>query len=247
MTESPAVTSEAISRDALFGGRVRLAQPARGEGYRVNVDALLLADFARGAPRAPVAFDLGSGVGAVALALLHHDAAARVVLVEADARAAELARANLEANGWRERGEVVEGDVARVARARRGEARMIVCNPPYVAPGRGRAARVPRNAKARMGDLDAFVASARALLGRRGRACFVYPARELAPLLATLRARGLEPKRMRAVHAKEGAAARVVLVEAMAAKPGGLVIEPPLVEREGGGFSRELARVVSGA
>src|SRR5579871_1698704 len=83
------------TQDALFGGSVVLFQPPRGAGYRTNVDALLLAAFAaaptpgnaalvvparagdRGVrqpplrPRsAPVAFDLGAGVGAVGLALL---------------------------------------------------------------------------------------------------------------------------------------------------------------------------------
>ena len=81
-----------------------------------------------------------------------------------------------------------------------------------------------------MGSLDAFVLAARKLAGRRARVCFVYPANELSTLLATLRAAGLEPKRMRAVHAKRDAPARIVLVESQAAKAGGLVIEPPLVE-----------------
>jgi tRNA1(Val) A37 N6-methylase TrmN6 len=54
----------------------------------------------------------------------------------------------------------------------------------------------------------------------------VYPARELATLFATLRSSGLEPKRMCIVRATATDVARVVLVEAMAAKPGGLVLEP---------------------
>jgi tRNA1Val (adenine37-N6)-methyltransferase len=234
------------TRDTLYDGRVALAQPARGEGYRANVDALLLADFARARGRAKVAFDLGAGVGAVALALLHRGACERVVLVEIDAAAAALARANLDANGWSSRGKVLEGDVARAGPAHRGEADLVVCNPPYVAPGRGRVAKGASRARARSGDVAAFVVAARVLLGRRGRACFVYPARELVTLAATLRASGLEPKRMRLVRAVAGDAARVALVEAVPGKPGGLLVEPDLIEREAEGPSRELARIVSG-
>jgi tRNA1Val (adenine37-N6)-methyltransferase len=224
-----------------------LAQPARGEGYRTNVDALLLADFARRAPRsARVAFDLGAGVGAVGLALLHWDAVGRVVLVEIDATAARLARENAAANGWSDRAEVVHADVARAAREWAGEAHLVVCNPPYFAPGQGRAPKSAAKARARTGELAAFVTSARTLLGRRGRACFVYPAREMVALLATMRAAGLEPKRLRAVHATKDGAARVVLVEAMAAKAGGLVIEAALVERDGARPSDEVARIVAG-
>ncbi|MGH7328487.1 MAG: tRNA1(Val) (adenine(37)-N6)-methyltransferase, partial [Polyangiaceae bacterium] len=58
----------------------------------------------------------------------------------------------------------------------------------------------------------------------------VYPAPSLTTLLSTLRASGLEPKRVRLVHAKSISPARIALVEAQAGKVGGLVIEPPLVE-----------------
>jgi len=233
-------------RATLFAGRLTLVQPARADGYRVNVDALLLADFARRAPRAAVTFDLGAGVGAISLALLHWEATQRVTLIELDPHAAELARANLEANGWSARGEVHTGDVARLAAAHLGAARLVVCNPPYVAPGRGHPATGASRRGARSGDLGAFVAAAREVLGRRGRACFVYPARELATLFETLRRAGLEPKRMRLVRSKPGEAARVVMVEAAAAKAGGLLVEPDCVERTGDRPSAELAGIVAG-
>ena len=68
-------------------------------------------------------------------------------------------------------------------------------------------------------------------MGRRARACFVYPAIEATTLFLELRKRGLEPKRVRFVHAKPNQPARIVLVDSCAAKAGGLVIEPPLVEK----------------
>jgi tRNA1Val (adenine37-N6)-methyltransferase len=220
------------TKDALFDGRVLMHQPARGDGYRVNADALLLAAFACGRVPARVAFDLGAGAGGVGLSLFHLRAARRVVLVEIDETAALLAERNLDANGWHDVGEIVRGDVRDVARARRGEADLVVCNPPYVEPGRGRVAQNAARARARSGELAAFVEAARAVAGRRARVCFVYPAAEVATLFATMRASGLEPKRMRAVHATQRVAARIVLVEAQPAKAGGLRIMPPLHERE---------------
>ena len=212
------------TEDTLFAGAVALAQPPRGGSYRVNVDAILLASFAaagartRGARRA---FDLGAGVGAVGLSLLHLGAAEHVTMIEIDAELAELARRNARANGWEARITVVHGDVAEAE----GAADLVVCNPPYVVPGRGRPP-APSRARARSGPLDVFLDAARRLAGRRARVCFVYPAIETTTLLASLRARGLEPKRLRTVHAKADRQARVVLVEAVAGKPGGLIIEP---------------------
>lgn len=242
------------TEDTLFGGSVVLFQPRRGTGYRTNVDSLLLAWFAAGPgilpaarasagvgrsrPQARVAVDLGAGVGAVGLALLHLRAVKRLVLVEIDEVAAATACRNLEANGWVDRGEVVRGDVLDVARQRPGEADLVVCNPPYGSPGRGQVRG--SELRARVGELDRFVAAARQAAGHRARACFVYPAAELGALLARLAAEGLHGKRARFVHAAPDAPARLVLVEARPGRPGGLQVMPPLVERDGGAYTPEL-------
>jgi tRNA1Val (adenine37-N6)-methyltransferase len=238
LEEAP-VTFEA-TQDALFGGSVVLFQPRRGTGYRTNVDALLLAAFAAAGPRTTaLAYDLGAGVGAVGLALLRLGVARHVVFVEIDTAPAAMARRNLDANGWTDRGEVLRADVRDVARSRRGEATLVVCNPPYVAPGRG---RVPAaQARARSGELATFVGAARQIAGRKARVCFVYPAQELGVLLSTLAAEGLHAKRLRFVHASHDAPARIALVEAQAARAGGLAVMGPLVERESTrGYTAEM-------
>ena len=236
-----------VTDDSLFGGQVALRQPARGTGYRTNVDALLLAAFAaEGCARArgTVAYDLGAGPGAVALSLLHIDAVERVVLVELDAEVARIAGENLDANGWAHRSQVVCADVVDAARGRAGEASIVVCNPPYFEPGRGHRATEPTRARARSGELRGFAVAARALAGRRAKVSFIYPARELAPLLETLRAAGLEPKRMRLVRGGAASPARVVMVESMLARSGGLIVVPDLIEREGGAYTPELQAIL---
>ena len=237
--------------DAIFGGRVTLAQPARGRGYRVNADALLLADFA-GRARGAL-YDLGAGVGAIALVMIARALADRAVLVDVDPRACELARENVARSGARVT--VSCADVLEAAREHRGRASLVVCNPPYFEPGTARPAAWSAHAvdgsaargtsrTAKIGELARFVRAARELLARRGRACFVYPAHDLSRVLATFRASGLEAKRLRFVHATASAPARVALVEARAAKPGGLVVLPPLVERRGGAYTDEAARAL---
>lgn len=230
------------THDTLFAGALSLRQPARRAGYRVNVDALLLARFAAVARRVKHAVDLGSGVGAVGLSLLHLGAAERVTMVEIDAGLARLAEVNAAENGWTERALVQNADV-RALPPELG-ADLIVCNPPYVPPGRGRPPREAVRA-AKYGELAVFVDAARAAAGRRARVAFVYPANEATTLLTELRRVGLEPKRLRAVHGRAEDAARVVLVEAVPGKPGGLAIEPPFVETEGGRRSAELAALLA--
>jgi tRNA1Val (adenine37-N6)-methyltransferase len=269
LSDASSVHLSQATQDALFGGSVVLFQPPRGAGYRTNVDALLLAAFAAattpamglaealqrpadsrdsrdaGAPPKPtaVAYDLGAGVGAVGLSLLRLGAARQVVFVEIDEAPAALARRNLDANGWTGMGEVLHADVRDVARARQGDATLVVCNPPYVTPGRGRVA--PNEERARMGELAGFVEAARQLAGRRARVCFVYPAQELGWLLSSFAAEGLHAKRMRLVHGTPKAAARVALVEARAGAQGGLIVLPPLIERADGRYTPELTRLLA--
>jgi tRNA1Val (adenine37-N6)-methyltransferase len=241
--QGEALPSGEATQDALFGGSLVLFQPPRGAGYRTNVDALLLAGFATAHKVSPVAFDLGAGVGAVGLALLRLGAARHVVFVEIDGVAAAMSQRNLDANGWADRGEVVRGDVRDVARARRGEAALVVCNPPYLMPGRG---RVPASqARARSGDVGVFVEAARQVAGRRARVCLVYPAQELTLLLTKLSAEGLHAKRLRFVHGTSDAPARVALVETQAGRPGGLRVLSPLVERESQGYTPEMQALLA--
>ena len=210
----------------------------------MNVDAVILAWFAGQGRRARCTLDLASGVGAVALCLLHHDRTERVLLVDIDPALIGLAKKNLAANGWLARAEALTRDAATLPSDEVGGCDLLTCNPPYVESGRGRPASV--GATARMGTLSVFTEAARRVLGPRGRACFVYPAQELGTLLATLRASGLEPKRLCFVHAKSDQPARVVLVEARPGKQGGLVVSPPVVEREADGPSAWLVGLVGG-
>lgn len=230
------------THDTLFGGALTLHQPARKTGYRVNVDALLLAAFV-GHRRVKHAVDLGSGVGAVGLSLLHIGVARRVSMAEIDAKLAALAQKNAEANGWTDRVFVHVGDV----RGLPGEiesADLVVCNPPYVPPGRGREPNAAVRA-AKYGDLEVFVEAARIIAGRRARIAFVYPAIEATALLTAMSRHGIEPKRLRAVHGRAQDLARVVLVEGACGKPGGLAIEPPFIETVSGKRSTELAELLA--
>jgi tRNA1(Val) A37 N6-methylase TrmN6 len=219
----------AITEDVLFDGKLRLLQPA--EGYRVNVDALLLAAFAAAPRPAKLGIDLGAGVGAVGLALHFAGAVERLALVEREPELVELARENLARAGAP--GDVHRIDVLceRLPRALEQRADLVVCNPPYFADGAVRRQKHPLTRNARTGPLEPFVhTAARALRGTRARAVFAYPAPSLGELFRAASLAGLVAKRLRLVHATASATARLALVELRRAKPGGLVVEPPLVE-----------------
>ena len=229
-----------ITEDALFGGAVVLLQPARG--YRVNVDSLLLAAFAAGAP-GPLTHvgrlcDLGAGVGAVGLALFHLVGAEDALFVERNERLARLCEQNLKSAGAR--AEVAIVDVADLSSGASFD--LVVCNPPFFPEDRARPSADPLARCARFGELAPFVSAAAKLVGSRGRAAFAYPARSLPELLTEAEQKGLVAKRLRLVHPSSHEAARLALVELRRAKRGGLVVEPPLVEWDAPGVrSSELS------
>jgi len=230
--------------DALFGGALGLRQPRRG--YRVNVDALLLAAFAVETRSYRLAVDLGAGVGAVALALGFSGSVKRLVLLEREPELVALARENLAANALL--GDAEEQDLERsgLPPALRQRAELVVCNPPFFPPSAGTPSTRAR--AARSGALEPFVRAARAALaGPRARAAFCYPAAALGELFACADAARLVPKRLRFVHARAELPARLALVELCIAKPGGLRVEAPLVEWQSARVrTAELARIVAG-
>jgi tRNA1Val (adenine37-N6)-methyltransferase len=216
-----------ITTDGLFSGALLLDQPARG--YRVNVDALLLAAFAAGRSAA-FCVDLGAGVGAVALSLHQLGRVRRVALVEVDRTLARLAERNLERAGASGGVHVADLELGLPAELKQ-RADLVVCNPPFFDPRASRPAHEPARRRARFGSLAPFMrAAAAALRGTRGRAAFVYPAGNLSALFTEARSAGLEPKRLRMVHPTSAGPARAALVELRRARPGGLLVEPPLVE-----------------
>jgi tRNA1Val (adenine37-N6)-methyltransferase len=230
--------SASTTSDTLLGGALRLLQPKTG--YRINIDSLLLVDFA-GERRVERLVDLGAGVGALGLLALQRGLARRALLVEADPKLVELARENLRLSGFE--GEARELDLTK-GKLRESALPLVLCNPPYFPARSHRPAQSLAKAAARSGELLPFLSAASALLARKtGRALFSYPAPQLPELLEQAARAGLVAKRLRLVHARIDQPARLALVELRAARPGGLVIEPPLVEWIGRKRSPELLRV----
>ncbi|HEX3777760.1 MAG TPA: methyltransferase [Polyangiaceae bacterium] len=234
------------SLDALYDGAISLRQPARG--YRVNVDAILLAAFAAEGKKAQFALDLGAGVGAVALCLRHLGAATAFGLLERDPVLLEFARENAERANLRADffcRDLADGLPEGLGR----RADLVVSNPPFFAPESGRTSAESPKTPARFGKIEPFLdAAASAISGTRARVAFVYPARELSSFLHHAERVRLIAKRVRFVHADSTTPARVVLIEMQRAKPGGLVVLPPLFEwLEKGVRSPEIARLLRGA
>lgn len=190
---------------------------------RFSADALLLLRFLR-LKRGEKAVELGSGTGVICV--LGTDVyGARFTGVERQARLVELSQKSAAHNGQDIR--FVLADVADAPDLLgRGAFAAAVMNPPYYTQGErsGNASAALARHAAR-GLLEAFLDAAFQLLDNGGRLFLIYPAAELTDLLCALRARRLEPKRLRFVCARSGGEALRVLVEAKKLGRAGLVVE----------------------
>lgn len=206
--------------------------------------------FTGGAPLGKVC-DLGSGVGVIALALALADPRAQVVAAELQPRLADLARKNVVENQLETRVTVVEVDLANARAARQSlpgaQFDLVVSNPPYQPLDTGPTNPHDESAIARHElrlTLADLVREMKRLLKPSGRATLIYPTDRLPTVLSSLDAAGLRPLRLRFVHDRPDDPARRVLIEARKGAKGPLVVEPPLILRDGEGYTPEARRLL---
>lgn len=213
--------------DDLQRGGLRILRRGKAGGY--TTDAVLLADFARAQP-GQRAVDLGCGGGILPLLLIARVPALQVTGVEIDPELAAMARASVAENGLQDRVRIECGDVRQIrALLPQKSADLVISNPPYH-EGQGEGTRHQTSLN------DGELASAAAwLLNNAGRLCLCCPAERLLRVSDALRARRLEPKRLRLVSSLPGRAPYLCLIEARLGARPGLKWEPQLALLEAPG------------
>lgn len=220
------VDTEAVfsRRDSFPRG---LTQPEGG--YRFSLDSLLLACFAHPGRR-HVGVDLGCGCGVIGLGLLLRHPGITLTGVEIEPLAVAAAEKNAVDLHFSKQIKMIQGDVTDW----RPDAVVdfVVSNPPYRPLGKGRVSQGEERAAARFeqhADFARFARCAAIALKTRGKFIFVHIPERLTEIMTALNSAGLEPKRVRMVHARRDGHARMVLIEAVKAAKPGLKVEPPLI------------------
>ena len=143
---------------------------------------------------------------------------------------------------------ILTGDIRRHRELfRPGSFDLAAANPPYHPLGSGPLPADPARAAAR-GETDCTLselcAAAAWLLRTGGAFCLVHKPERLSELFCALTAAGLEPKRLRLVCARPGAAPSLALVEGRRGARPGLKIEPSLyLSAPDGSESQEYRRI----
>ncbi len=235
-----------VSNDTFFSGNLTCLQ--HQDGYRYSIDAVLLAHFIFPRPKEKI-LDLGAGCGIVSLVLAYRWPSVYLSCLEIQKNLIALIYKNRTLNNFDERLDVVEGDLVQIKKLMQAETfDRVVCNPPYGKIGSGRENPGGEQAVARheiKATLEDVVNAAFFSLKNKGRAAFIYPASRATVLLARLKGKGLEPKRLQIVYSYPGSSAKLILVEAI--KGGGeeLEILPPffVYNNPGEEYSPEMAKL----
>ena len=236
-----------VTENALLNGRVRLRQPARG--YRAGMDAALLAAACPALPGQRV-MEAGCGAGAVLMQIAARRPGMTLAGLERDPAMAGLAADNAALNGWGERIDVRQGDVAAGFRALRLEPfDWAVSNPPFFDDPGALRAPAPGKRGAWMADdgLAAWTGFLLKAVKEGGRMVVIHRADRLADILALLGDKA-GSFAVRPVHPYADEPAKRVLVHAVKTGRAPLRLLPPLIlhDRDGGKHSAEAEAILRG-
>ena len=245
--DSGGIVGAEVSHDRLLDGRLAVSQP--GRGYRVAIDAVLLA-AAVAARSGERVLDLGTGVGAAALFLAWRVAGASVVGLECQDALAVLAAENVAANGCGDRVRVLIGD------HRAPPPDLVPCsfdrvmaNPPSLRAGAHTRSPDPSRAKANGEEgavLADWIAAAAAMLRPKGTLTLIHRADRLDEAVSLLH-KTFGALVVFPLWPRAGVAARRVLLAARRGVASPARLAPGLVlHRADGGFTPEAEAVLRG-
>lgn len=201
--------------------------------FAPGTDSFLLGAFPRLRPGERVC-DLGCGTGLLGFLMLTREPSLQVTGVDIQPGPLALARKSAAENHFAMT--FLQADLRQPEQLPpAGSFDLAVCNPPYFKPGSGFAARGQARRIARAEEtasLEEVCAAAARLLRWGGRLALVYRPERLCDLMCALRGCAIEPKRLRWVESRSGAAPSLLLLEGRRGGGSGLATEPPLVLRD---------------
>ena len=213
-------------------------------GFCFGMDAVLLSGFVPPQTSGKI-LDLGTGTGIIPILLRAKTKSRDITGLEIQERSVEMAGRSVRLNDLEDDIKIVRGDIRDASELfEKGSFSAVTSNPPYMKADGG--IRNPSEAKAiaRHEVLCTFedIASQTAkLLKEGGRFYLVHRPERLAEIIDTLRARRLEPKRLKMVHSFADSEAVLFLLEASLGGRSGMKVEKPLIiYKEKGVYTDEI-------
>lgn len=215
--------------------------------YGFGTDAVLLADFAKAAPRHKVC-DLGTGCGIIPLLLMREYPPKLAVGVEIQKEAFDVLNKSLNDNNLGSRLEFVNADLREIDTVfTRGSFDIVTCNPPYKKMGAGEIS--PHDAKGQARHeltctIEDVAVAADKLLKFGGKLCVCQRPERISDVICTMRKFNIEPKQVRFVQQRIDTKPFMVLVEGRKGGNSGVICPKTLIiEQQNGEYSEEMRKI----
>ncbi len=196
--------------------------------FRYGTDAVKLSDFAV-IHTCDRVMDLCTGTGIVPILLYNKQPSAQIVGLEIQEQMAEMATRSVKLNSLTDKIEIVQGDVKRVRELFEAESfQVVTCNPPYMKNNTGKKNQKDSVTIARhelLCDLSDCVEAASYLLPSGGRFYMVHRPERLADIMAVMRAKNVEPKRLTLIAGGKNKPPRLLVIEGQKNRNSGLIVE----------------------
>lgn len=216
--------------------------------FSFGTDAVLLSHFASAQTKGRVV-DLGTGCGIIPILLYARCPGIFVTGIEVQEALADMAARSVKANNLDAHIRIVCGDLKRVLDYENHGVDMVVANPPYEKTDAGVHNQDSfRNIAKRevLCTLSDVLDAAAALLRTGGRLCMIYRTERFAELMALMRERKIEPKRIQLVASRHGAVPGFALVEGRKGAKEGVKFMPTLeIYEQDGSYTAPLRQIYS--
>lgn len=194
--------------------------------FRFGTDAVKLSDFTivKSGDRV---MDLCTGTGIVPLLLHKKDPSLHITGLELQPQLCDMARRSVKLNNLTDDISIIGGDVRHIRDLFPAESfQVVTCNPPYMKDATGKQNRADSVTIARHEvccNLADCVAAAAYLLPSGGRFYMVHRPERLTDILAVMREKRLEPKRL-TLFAAGSRPPRLLVIEGQKNRSSGLIV-----------------------
>lgn len=217
----------------------------RKDMFNFSLDTVLLANFCTITKDVKKIVDFGTNNAAIPL-LLSTRTDKKIIGIEIQSEAVELAKKNVILNDLKDQIEIINDDISEYVK-KASKVGLVVCNPPFFKVDED--SNINENEFLSIArheikiDLEGIIKSAAKILDNRGKFAMVHRPDRMIEILNIMQKYEIEPKRIRFVYPKYGRASHVLLVEGIYKGKKGLKIEPPLyAHNEDGTYSNEVGK-----
>lgn len=218
----------------------------RKDMFNFSLDTVLLANFCTINKDTRRIVDFGTNNAAIPL-LLSRRTDKKIVGVEIQKEAVEIAKKNIELNHLEQQIEIYHQDIYEFVKTTT-KVQLIVCNPPFFKVDED--SNLNQNEYLQIArheikiNLEGIIASAAKILDNKGRLAMVHRPDRMIEILNIMQKYDIEPKRIRFVYPKVDKESHVLLVEGMYKGKKGIKIESPLyAHNEDGSYTDEVRKM----